>query len=141
VQSVTDQRSATSTGPGQVAPEPVTVARRFVALFIDWILCLLVSTIFGDPRRDTWIPLIVLVVEYAFFIGLFTQTPGMFVRSIRCVSVTNGGPIGVPLAALRGILLCLVIPAVIMDGERRGLHDRWTGSVVVDASRQPRRAG
>jgi hypothetical protein len=119
----------------------VSLARRFVALLIDWVLCLLISSIFGDPRRDSWIPLVVLVVEYAFFIGLFAQTPGMFVRSIRCVSVTTGGPIGVPRAALRGILLCLVIPAVIMDGERRGLHDRLTGSVIVDAPRQPRATG
>ncbi|HZD99042.1 MAG TPA: RDD family protein [Micromonosporaceae bacterium] len=119
----------------------MSLARRFVALLIDWVLCLLISSFFGDPRRDSWIPLVVLVVEYAFFVGLFAQTPGMFVRSIRCVSVTTGGPIGVPWAALRGILLCLVIPAVIMDSDRRGLHDRLTGSVIVEAPRQPRAAG
>lgn len=135
---MSDQPAATRTAPDQPASEPVSLARRFVALLIDWVLCLLISSIFGDPRRESWIPLVVLVVEYAFFIGLFAQTPGMFVRSIRCVSVTTGGPIGVPRAALRGILLCLVIPAVIMDGDRRGLHDRLTGSVIVDAPRQPR---
>jgi hypothetical protein len=32
---------------------------------------------------------------------------------------------------LRGILLALVIPAVIMDDLRRGLHDRAAGSIVV----------
>ena len=66
--------------------------------------------------------------------GLFAQTPGMFVRRLRCVSVTTGGPIGVPRATLRGILLCLVVPAVIMDEDRRGWHDRLTGSVIVDAT-------
>jgi uncharacterized RDD family membrane protein YckC len=137
---VSDQHRATRTAPDQAAPEPVSLARRFVALLIDWVLCLLISSFFGDPRRDSWIPLVVLVVEYAFFIGLFAQTPGMFVRSIRCVSVTTGGPIGVPRATLRGILLCLVIPAVLMDSDRRGLHDRLTGSVIVDAPRQPRAA-
>jgi uncharacterized RDD family membrane protein YckC len=135
---VTDQPRVTSAPPDQAAPEPVSLARRFVALLIDWVLCLLISSIFGDPRRDSWIPLVVLVVEYAFFIGLFAQTPGMYVRSIRCVSVTTGGPIGVPRAALRGILLCLVIPAVLMDRDRRGLHDRLTGSIIVNAPRQPR---
>jgi len=138
---VSDRTRASRTAPDQATPEPVSLARRFVALLIDWMLCLLISSIFGDPRRDSWIALVVLVVEYAFFIGLFAQTPGMFVRSIRCVSVTTGGPIGVPRAALRGILLCLVIPAVIMDGDRRGLHDRLTGSVIVDAPRHSRPAG
>lgn len=137
---MTDQPRVTSAPPDQAAPEPVSLTRRFVALLIDWVLCLLISSFFGDPRRDSWIPLVVLVVEYAFFIGLFAQTPGMFVRSIRCVSVTTGGPIGVPRAALRGILLCLVIPALLMDRDRRGLHDRLTGSMIVDAPRQPRAA-
>jgi uncharacterized RDD family membrane protein YckC len=137
---VTDRPSPTATSAAETSPQPVSLARRFVALLIDWILCLLISAIFGDPRGHSWIPLVVLVVEYAFFIGIFTQTPGMFLRGLRCVSVTTGGPIGIPRAALRGILLCLLIPAVIMDGQRRGLHDRWTGSVVVDAPRRPRDA-
>ena len=93
---MTDQPRVTSVPPDQAALEPVSLTRRFVALLIDWVLCLLISSFFGDPRRDAWIPLVVLVVEYAFFIGLFAQTPGMYVRSIRCVSVTTGGPIGVP---------------------------------------------
>jgi uncharacterized RDD family membrane protein YckC len=134
---VSDQRTATSASRDDTV-EPVSLLRRFVALLIDWILCLLISALFGDPRRSSWIPLVVLVIEYAFFIGLFAQTPGMFVRSIRCVSVTTGGPVGILRAGLRGILLCLVIPPLIMDGDHRGLHDRWTGTVVVDAPRKPR---
>nr|MBA3490244.1 RDD family protein [Longispora sp. (in: high G+C Gram-positive bacteria)] len=59
------------------------------------------------------------------------QTPGMRVIGIRCVSVTTGGAIGMPRALLRGLLLSLVLPAVIMDDYGRGLHDRWTGSLVA----------
>lgn len=136
---MTDQRSATT--QAQQNAEPVSLARRFVALLIDWILCLLVSAAFGDPRRTGWIPLVVLVVEYAFFIGLFAQTPGMFVRRIRCVSVTTGRPVGILRAGLRGILLCLVIPPLVMDAERRGLHDHWTGTIVDDAPRGASSAG
>ena len=43
---------------------------------------------------------------------------------IRCVSWADGGRIGMPRALLRGVLLALVVPALIMDGDRRGLHDR-----------------
>ena len=110
-----------------------SLARRFGALFVDWILCLLVSSFFGDPRTNPWVPL-VLAGEYAFFIGLFAQTPGMYVARIRCVSVATGGPVGVPRAALRGLLLILVIPPLLMNNEqRRGLHDRIAGTVVVAA--------
>ena len=114
--------------------EPASLGRRFGALLIDWILCVMVGSLFGDPRHS-FAPLIVLVVEYAFFIGLFAQTPGMYVTSLRCVAYPSGGRIGVLRAALRALLLCLVIPAVVMDGERRGWHDRAAGSIVVPAPR------
>ena len=77
-----------------------------------------------------------LVVEYAFFIGLFAQTPGMWIASLRCVSVTTGGRIGILRAALRGVLLALVIPALVMGPDRRGWHDRAAGSVMVFAPRR-----
>jgi uncharacterized RDD family membrane protein YckC len=116
------------------AQEPVSLARRFGALLIDWILCLLASFALGaNPGNPGWVPVALLIFEYAFFIGLFAQTPGMFVTKLRCVSFEHHGRIGVLRAALRGLLLAVVIPALIMDGDRRGLHDRAAGSIVVSA--------
>ncbi|HEX8629262.1 MAG TPA: RDD family protein [Catenuloplanes sp.] len=114
-----------------------SLALRFGALMIDWLLCLFASNFLGDPTRDAW-PLAVLIVEYGFFLGLFGQTPGMALTRLRCVSFADGGRIGIPRALLRGVLLCLVVPTLIMDGLRRGLHDRATGSIVVSTG--PRRA-
>jgi uncharacterized RDD family membrane protein YckC len=125
------------TGPAPTAESPFvppSVLRRFVALLIDWTLCLLLSNFFGDPLRDGWPPLVVLISEYGLFLGLFAQTPGMYLARIRCVSYADGGLIGVPRALLRGVLLCLVIPALIMDRYGRGLHDRAAGSIVVRAT-------
>jgi uncharacterized RDD family membrane protein YckC len=110
----------------------VTLLRRFAALFVDWILCLLLSFGLGaSPRNPGQWPVLILIAEYAFFIGLFAQTPGMAVAGIRCVSHANGGRIGVPRAALRGLLLALVIPALVMDESRRGWHDKAARSVIV----------
>ncbi|MFC8847598.1 MULTISPECIES: RDD family protein [unclassified Micromonospora] len=114
---------------------PPTLGRRFGALVIDWVLCLLVSNFFADPVRDGWAPVAVLIVEYGFFLGLFAQTPGMYVTRIRCLSWADGGRIGLARALLRGLLLALVVPALIMDEHRRGLHDRLTGSVIAAAPR------
>ena len=111
--------------------EPAGLGRRFAALMIDWLLSLLAATTFADPRADGWAAPAVLIGLYAVFVGLFGQTPGMAVARLRCVSVVDGGAIGVPRALLRGILLALVIPAVIMDDLRRGLHDRAAGSIVL----------
>ena len=60
----------------QVAPWQIaTMQRRFGALLVDWLLCLLVAGFLGRfPNNSA--PL-VLIVEYTFFLGLFAQTPGM----------------------------------------------------------------
>lgn len=122
-------------GPALV---PASLGRRFGALMVDWLLCLLVTNIFADPVRDNWVPVVVLIAVYGFFIGLFAQTPGMRLTGIRCVSYADGGAIGVPRATLRGLLLCLVVPALLMDDQQRGLHDRAAGSIMVPApGREP----
>jgi uncharacterized RDD family membrane protein YckC len=136
---VATQRDDTPSDPGSSGAGPVdpfqtpSLARRFGALFLDWLLCLLVAGFFGNPARQGWPPVVVLIVEYALFVGLFGQTPGMALTRIRCVSFADGGRIGIARAFLRGVLLCLVVPALIMDGLNRGLHDRAAGSIVVDA--------
>ncbi|MFJ2081802.1 RDD family protein [Micromonospora chokoriensis] len=114
---------------------PPTLGRRFGALIIDWVLCLLVSNFFADPVRDGWAPVLVLVLVYGFFLGLFAQTPGMYITKVRCVNWHDGGRIGVLRGLIRGLLLALVVPALIMDEHRRGLHDRLADSVIVDAPR------
>ena len=108
-----------------------SLLRRTGALVIDWLLCVLISGLFADPARSGWPPVVVLIAEYGIFLGLFAQTPGMWLARIRCVADADGGRIGVPRALLRGLLLALVIPPLIMDERRRGLHDRAAGSVVL----------
>lgn len=132
------------TGAAGSAPEegaPASYGKRFTALLIDWILCLLIGTalarftgIFAaGPERGLW-PLVVLAVEYAVLIGPFGQTVGMRLARIRCVSVADGSAIGIPRALLRGVLLCLFVPALIIGANGRGLHDRAAGSIMVYAS-------
>jgi len=99
---------------------------------VDWILCLLIAALVGKLMgSQPWQAPAVLVLEYALFIGLFAQTPGMRLLGLRCVSTADGGPIGVPRAFVRGVLLALLIPALVMNSDQRGWHDRAAGSVVV----------
>jgi uncharacterized RDD family membrane protein YckC len=119
------------TGGASRAGEPAPLGRRFGALVVDWILCVLVARLFADPTHDAWAPSLALIVEYGVFLGAFGQTPGMRITRIRCVGVADGQPIGVPRALVRGVLLAVLVPALIMDRDRRGLHDRAAGSVVV----------
>ena len=114
--------------------EVASFARRFGALLIDWALCTLVASLLvADLRADPWPQLGVFVLVHAFFVGLFGRTAGMALIRIRCVSIADGGAIGIPRALLRAVLLALVIPAMIFDGTGRGLHDRAAGSVMVSS--------
>ena len=108
-----------------------TLPRRFGAILVDWLLCLLISRAFADPVEAPWLAPGLLLVVYAFFVGFFGQTLGMRLLRIRCVSIATGGPIGVPRAVVRGALLLLLVPALIMDKDGRGLHDKAAGSMVV----------
>jgi uncharacterized RDD family membrane protein YckC len=120
--------------PQAFDPESTLLAgfgRRFAALMIDWALCLLLGSLVGDPRGVAWPPVAILVLMNTLFIGLFGQTPGMMLAGIRCVSIDDGGAIGLAKGLLRAVLLALLVPAVIMDKARRGWHDRLAGSVVV----------
>ena len=121
--------------PDQPSPglTPAPLLRRFGALMIDWILCLLIAGLFGGPVAKPWLPVLILIAEYGFFVGLFGMTPGMRLTRIRCVRFSDGGVIGIALALLRGVLLALFIPALIMDSNLRGLHDRAAGTMVVTA--------
>jgi uncharacterized RDD family membrane protein YckC len=110
---------------------PAPLSKRFGALFVDWLLCVLLSGLFANPRLQPWAPVAVLVAEYTFFIGLFGQTPGMRLLRIRCVQYPDGGPLGITRAFARGLLLALFVPALIMDTDQRGLHDRAAGSVMI----------
>lgn len=126
--------SHTTPGPGEpgaTAAIPASIGRRFGALLIDWLLCLLVARLFADPTTEGWAPVSVLVLEYTFFVGFFGQTPGMRLLRLRCFGSGTGRPVGPLRALLRGVLLALVVPALIMDGERRGLHDRAAGTIVT----------
>jgi uncharacterized RDD family membrane protein YckC len=126
-----DAAPVADAGPGREWAT-ASLLRRFGALLVDWIGCLLVSGAFGGAVRYPWLPVVILVAEYGFFVGLFGQTPGMWVARIRCVSVADGRPVGIPRALLRGALLALFVPPLIMDSNQRGVHDRVAGTVVLD---------
>jgi uncharacterized RDD family membrane protein YckC len=127
--------ASTGRGGGTVDLSRTEVAgfgRRFGALLVDWALCTVVAALLVDDlRNNPWPQLGLFVLVHAFFVGLFGQTPGMALFRIRCVSITDGGAIGLPRALLRAVLLALVIPAVVSDGDGRGLHDRAAGSFMV----------
>ena len=118
--------------PAVLELEVASFGRRVLALLLDWAACTLVASFLVDSlTANPWPQLIVFVLAHAFFVGNFGRTLGMALARIRCVSSEDGGAIGIPRALLRAVLLALLIPAMISDGDGRGLHDRAAASVMV----------
>lgn len=112
--------------------------RRIVALFVDWFACLAIAgALAGQLRWDpaaerSLAPILVLFIESSLLVGLLGTSLGHRLVGLR-VARLDGRPVGIPAAMLRSFLLCLVIPPVVYDKDRRGLHDLAAGTVVVRA--------
>lgn len=116
--------------PGSVRPSaPAGVGRRLVAVTVDWLLCLAVARwlISTSPLS----PLVLFAVVNVVFVGTIGTTVGMRFLGIRIVRVDRPGPVGLPAAAVRTVLLCLVIPAVVWGSDGRGLHDMAARTVPI----------
>lgn len=121
-------------GPGS----PAGWGRRFAALVIDWIIANVVAVVFagGDVYEAgsgrSWLPLLcwfVLVTAATAFTGAST---GQWMMRLRVVRLDRR-PVGLWRAAVRTALIVLVIPPLIFDQNRRGLHDMAVITAVVNA--------
>lgn len=113
--------------PAAGAGSPAPLGRRLAAFVIDALIADLVAALFHHVAG--W-NVVVLAVEYLLLLPLGGQTVGMFATGTRVVA-TRGGRIGLGWSALRTLLLFMLVPAVVLDRDRRGLHDRASGTVVV----------
>jgi uncharacterized RDD family membrane protein YckC len=121
-------------GPGSIAGW----SRRFGALLIDWLLCSIVTIAFfyhgqaghtavlSQPRLWTSA---VFGVEDFLLTALTGFTIGKRLLGVRVVRL-DGRPVGL-WALPRTLLLMLVVPAIMMDRDLRGFHDKAAGTAVV----------
>lgn len=113
-----------ATGPRSIA----RFGRRLGAFAIDIALGALISYAFFDYGR--WASLIIFAVLQVLFIALLAGSIGHLLLGMRVVPL-SGGWIGLWRPAVRTVLLSLLVPALIWDRDRRGLHDRFAGTVLV----------
>jgi uncharacterized RDD family membrane protein YckC len=127
------------TGPGSVAGW----GRRIVALFVDWLIAgLIASAIVSKPlwaggNDLSTAQLVTFFAMTAILTGLGGATIGHRLLGLRVIRTNQGGgtgyaaQVGLLAGAIRAALICLVIPAVIYDRDRRGLHDKAANTIVT----------
>lgn len=128
--------------PEQGAGSVAGWVRRFLALFIDWIIAgLVASAVTGKPLwaggNDTNLAqLLIFFAMSAILTGLAGATIGHRICGLRVGQVegklVSTAPVGLLKGTTRSLLICLLIPAVVFDIDRRGLHDRAASTVVVE---------
>jgi len=128
-----------ATGPGSVAGW----GRRVLALLLDWVIASLVaSAVTGKPvwaggNDFNTAQLVTFFGMTAILTGLAGGTIGHRVLGLRVLNLRVGdasgyaAQVGLLGGVVRSLLICLLIPAVVYDRDRRGLHDRAANTVVV----------
>ncbi|MCT9930053.1 RDD family protein [Planotetraspora sp. A-T 1434] len=108
--------------------------RRIGAVLVDWLVCtwaIAAGLLRARGRDQGWVGLAVFALEYVLLVSTLGMTLGMRLFGIRVATLDGGRPAFVSVL-IRTLLLCLAVPALIWDRDRRGLHDRASGTVVVN---------
>ena len=110
-------------GPRSVA----RMGRRLAALVIDWLLCTVIAL---SALHSQYWTIAVFAAEVYLLTALTGFTAGKRLLGMRVVRL-DGKPVGLFWALVRTVLLVLVIPPLVTDGDLRGLHDHAANTVVL----------
>jgi uncharacterized RDD family membrane protein YckC len=114
-------------GPGSLA----SFGTRIGAFLVDAVLSTFVSGLFTAPKLPANWSVLALAAIYVLMLVAFGQTPGMRLFGLRLAHPRQGQRLAVWRAVVRTALLVLLVPALVVDADGRGLHDRLTDTAVV----------
>ena len=114
----------------------VSLRRRFAALMVDWLACYFIVAAsaggLGAMAANRSLTVLALFfAEISILSALQGATLGHKIFGIRIVRFEDGGPISPIAALIRSALLVTVIFAVTFDENGRGMHERFSGTVLT----------
>ncbi len=116
-------------GLGAISP----MGRRVVALIIDWISSLLVANLIFRGQDVALETLGIFALQTIVLMSFGGGSFGDRLLGIGIVRADGSGAVAIPRVVLRQLLLCLFVPAIIMNRDQRGLHDLAANTVMVRA--------
>ena len=113
-------------GTGSVA----SWTRRVVALFVDWLACMLVARLFVG-NTDGFVTMAIFLGEVTLFTAIAGGSFGQLPLRIAVIRL-DGRRVTLLDALVRTVLICLVIPPVVFNRDNRGLHDLAVKTIAVN---------
>jgi uncharacterized RDD family membrane protein YckC len=106
-------------------------------LAIDWASGNLIA--FGSAGPDiwdarngqVWLPLLCWYGLVVLTTGFAAGSPGQIMLRLRVVRL-DGWPMSLGIAALRTLLVALVLPPLVFTKDGRGLHDLMVKTAVIN---------
>jgi uncharacterized RDD family membrane protein YckC len=120
-----EQFGLPATGSGSVAG----IGRRLGALLIDWVACEIIAL---AAFHNQYLTIAIFAAEVWLLTALTGFTLGKRLLGIRVVRI-DGRPVGLLWALVRTLLFLCVVPALVYDGDLRGLHDKAANTIVIRA--------
>jgi uncharacterized RDD family membrane protein YckC len=114
-------------GPGSLA----AFGTRVGAFCVDALGSALIAGLFTAPALPGNWALATFAAVTVVTLVAFGQTPGMRLLGLRLAHPRPGQRLAPWRAVVRTALLCLLVPALLVDSDGRGLHDRLTDTAVV----------
>ena len=111
-------------GPRSIA----RYGRRLAAIAIDWALAVVLAVAFF--QYDALVLQGLFVLLQIVPLVLLNASVGHLLLGMRLQRI-EGGALGVWRPIVRSLLLGLVIPALIVDNDQRGLHDRAVRTILL----------
>jgi uncharacterized RDD family membrane protein YckC len=107
----------------------ISLGRRLLGLTIDWLMCYAIAIGFlGD---GSW-TLVIFFAETFLLTTFGGATAGHRAIRVKVVNFQTGANPTVRQSFIRTVLLCLVVTAITYDENGRGLHERFSGTKLLD---------
>lgn len=121
----------------------ISLGRRFLGLSIDWLMCYAIALGFfsgsgslAERASQARLPhLAIFFVEVLLLTTLGGATAGHRIVGLRVVQFRNGANPSPLQALIRTVLLALVVTAITYDENGRGIHERLSGTKLLDTKK------
>ncbi|GAA0604258.1 RDD family protein [Sporichthya brevicatena] len=109
------------------------MTRRLGATFIDWTIAqfVVLGAMPGSTAGERAAPILIVfaLINLAMVTTIGAGIGGRLL-GLRVARLDGGNPM-LPAVAIRTLMLALVVPALFIDRDYRGVHDRLARSIVV----------